>query len=74
MRSLSIALLFTPGEGFRKARWLLWLEGIGHRTCLAAQQQRFLEKDSNAELKSIKTRPSGRIQTSAPRPPQWALA
>jgi hypothetical protein len=22
-------------------RWLLWLEGIGHRTCLAVQQQRF---------------------------------
>ena len=24
-----------------KPRWLLWLEGIGHRTCLAVQQQRF---------------------------------
>jgi hypothetical protein len=21
-------------------RWLLWLEGNGHRTCLAVQQQR----------------------------------
>jgi hypothetical protein len=24
----------------KKPRWLLWLEGTGHRTCLAVQQQR----------------------------------
>ena len=32
-------------------RWLLWLEGTGHRTCLAVQQQRFgLQRfDSHAD-------------------------
>jgi hypothetical protein len=36
-----------------KARWLLWLEGTGHRTCLAVQQQRLRYTDSNADLKHI---------------------
>ena len=32
---------FSPSvKVFRKSRWLLWLEGTGHRTCLAVQQQR----------------------------------
>jgi hypothetical protein len=26
---------------WKMRRWLLWLEGTGHRTCLAVQQQRF---------------------------------
>ena len=32
--------------------WLLWLEGIGHRTCLAVQQ-RFRTHDSNADLRNL---------------------
>jgi hypothetical protein len=41
-------IFFIPcsGKGFLwKPRWLLWLEGIGHRTCLAVQQQRFGQND-----------------------------
>jgi hypothetical protein len=30
-------------------RWLLWLEGTGHRTCLAVQQQRLSANKSNAD-------------------------
>ncbi len=29
----------------RKTRWLLWLEGTGHRTCLAVQQLRYRQND-----------------------------
>ena len=36
-----------------KPRWLLWLEGIGHRTCLAVQQQRLRYTDSNADLNDL---------------------
>jgi hypothetical protein len=37
------SLSVSPSESGRKRkmrRWLLWLEGNGHRTCLAVQQQR----------------------------------
>jgi hypothetical protein len=30
-------------------RWLLWLEGTGHRTCLAVQRQRLRENESFAD-------------------------
>jgi len=30
-------------------RWLLWLEGNGHRTCLAVQRQRLSENESFAD-------------------------
>jgi hypothetical protein len=42
-----VRLAFSPptGLGFKRKmrRWLLWLEGNGHRTCLAVQQQRLSE-------------------------------
>jgi len=46
-KSCPSGLVFAPpnGLGFKRKmrRWLLWLEGNGHRTCLAVQQQRLSE-------------------------------
>ena len=50
---ITVWLAFAPPTGLgcerKMRRWLLWLEGNGHRTCLAVQRQRLSENESFAD-------------------------